>query len=240
MTDPYQVLGISRGASDEEIKKAYRSLSRKYHPDANVNNPNKAQAEEKFKEVQQAYDQIMKEKQQGFSGGYGSGYGSTYGGAGQNAGGSYGKGTYGNGTGGAYGPFGGFGGTYTGNRYAEADENPKMQAAANYMRNRCFHEALNVLNDIPFSERKAKWYYYSSVANQGLGNMAAAIEHAKRAVDLEPSNMTYRQHQMSLNYGGTWYTNMGSNYDRPYASYGNFCLSLLCMQFLCSCCCRPF
>jgi len=64
MMDPYQVLGVSRSASDEEIKKAYRSLSRKYHPDANVNNPNKAQAEEKFKEVQQAYDQIMKEKQQ--------------------------------------------------------------------------------------------------------------------------------------------------------------------------------
>ena len=58
MFDPYQVLGISRGASDDEIKKAYRSLSRKYHPDANMNKPNKAQAEEKFKQVQQAYDQI--------------------------------------------------------------------------------------------------------------------------------------------------------------------------------------
>lgn len=65
MTDPYQVLGVSRSASDEEIKKAYRTLSRKYHPDANVNNPNKDQAEERFKQVQQAYDLIMKEKQQG-------------------------------------------------------------------------------------------------------------------------------------------------------------------------------
>ena len=63
MSDPYQVLGISRSASDEEIKKAYRTLSRKYHPDANINNPNKAQAEEKFKEVQTAYQQIMYEKQ---------------------------------------------------------------------------------------------------------------------------------------------------------------------------------
>ena len=77
MTDPYQVLGISRGATDEEIKKAYRKLSRKYHPDANINNPNKEEAEAKFKEVQQAYDQIMKEKEYGGSqGGYGP-YGAT-------------------------------------------------------------------------------------------------------------------------------------------------------------------
>ena len=77
MADPYEVLGLSRGASDEEIKKAYRSLSRKYHPDANVNNPNAAQAEERFKQVQAAYDQIMKEKEQGFFGGYANagGYG---------------------------------------------------------------------------------------------------------------------------------------------------------------------
>ena len=45
--DPYNVLGIMPGATDEEIKKAYRNLSRKYHPDANVNNPNKLQAEER-------------------------------------------------------------------------------------------------------------------------------------------------------------------------------------------------
>ena len=53
MTDPYEVLGLKRGASDEEIKRAYRALSRKYHPDANVNNPDAAGAEEKFKQVQE-------------------------------------------------------------------------------------------------------------------------------------------------------------------------------------------
>lgn len=62
MTDPYMVLGVSRNASDDEIKKAYRTLSRKYHPDANINNPNKAEAEEKFKEVQAAYNRIMDER----------------------------------------------------------------------------------------------------------------------------------------------------------------------------------
>ena len=72
MFDPYSVLGVSRDASDDEIKKPYRKLSRKYHPDANINNPNKAQAEEKFKEVQQAYEQIMKEREYGSSGNYNS------------------------------------------------------------------------------------------------------------------------------------------------------------------------
>ena len=76
MIDPYSVLGVSRNASDDEIKKAYRRMSRKYHPDANINNPNREQAEEKFKQVQQAYEQIMREREQGSSyGGSYSGFG---------------------------------------------------------------------------------------------------------------------------------------------------------------------
>ena len=75
MQDPYSILGVSRDASDEEIKKAYRKLSRIYHPDANINNPNKDQAEAKFKEVQQAYQQIMHEREYGTTGSYGNGYG---------------------------------------------------------------------------------------------------------------------------------------------------------------------
>ena len=71
--NPYDVLGVSQNASDDDIKKAYRDLTRKYHPDANVNNPLADLAEEKFKEVQEAYDVIMKEREQG--GGY-TGYGS--------------------------------------------------------------------------------------------------------------------------------------------------------------------
>jgi molecular chaperone DnaJ len=63
MSDPYKILGIPRDASDEEVKKAYRKLSRKYHPDANVNNPNKDKAEAMFKIVQEAYQQIIKERE---------------------------------------------------------------------------------------------------------------------------------------------------------------------------------
>ena len=76
MNDPYKVLGVSRDAADEEIKKAYRTLSRKYHPDANINNPMRDEAETRFKEVQQAYQQIMDEREHGYTGGTG-GYGNT-------------------------------------------------------------------------------------------------------------------------------------------------------------------
>lgn len=57
--NPYDVLGVSPTATDDEIKSAYRKLIRKYHPDANVNNPNKDAYEEKFEEIQKAYDTIM-------------------------------------------------------------------------------------------------------------------------------------------------------------------------------------
>lgn len=219
MQNPYAVLGLTPGASDEEIKKAYRTLSRRYHPDANVNNPNKAQAEEKFKQVQQAYDQIMKDKQQGYS----------YGGSGYNTG-NAGSGTY------------GYGGNNTHSGYSDSrgSESPQLAAAANYIANRYYAEALNVLNGIPFAERGARWYYYSAMANAGTGNNVTASQHAQRAVELEPSNMEYRQFLQHLEFGGTWYQNRGSEYERPYAGTGNCCWSFIILNMLCNCCCfRP-
>ena len=53
--DPYKVLGVSRDASDEEIKRAYRALAKKYHPDLN---PGDQEAARKMQEVNAAYEQI--------------------------------------------------------------------------------------------------------------------------------------------------------------------------------------
>ena len=102
MRDPYEVLGVSPGASDDEIKAAYRKLAKKYHPDLNNGS---AEAEARMKEVNEAYTLLIKHKgQTGGSSGYGSagGYGSS-GGSGYGSSGSYG----GYGSSGGYGGYGG-------------------------------------------------------------------------------------------------------------------------------------
>lgn len=73
MNDPYKVLGVSPNASDEDIKKAYRKLAMKYHPDRN---PGDAEAARKMQEINEAYDRIKNpEKFRGNAGGQGYGYG---------------------------------------------------------------------------------------------------------------------------------------------------------------------
>ena len=60
MTDPYKILGVSPDATDDEIKKAYRELAKKYHPDTYANNPLADLAEEKMKQINEAYEEIQK------------------------------------------------------------------------------------------------------------------------------------------------------------------------------------
>ena len=59
MKDPYQILGIDKNATDEQVKDAYRELARKYHPDNYTDNPLSDLASEKMKEINEAYDEIM-------------------------------------------------------------------------------------------------------------------------------------------------------------------------------------
>ena len=70
MANPYEVLGVSQNATDEQIKSAYKELARKYHPDNYANNPLSDLAEEKMKEINEAYDAIMAQRKNKTSGSY--------------------------------------------------------------------------------------------------------------------------------------------------------------------------
>ena len=81
MRDPYQVLGVPSTATDEEVKKAYRDLARKYHPDNYHDNPLADLAQERMKEINEAYEAVQSQRKAARAGGYGgyqAGYQSGY------------------------------------------------------------------------------------------------------------------------------------------------------------------
>lgn len=211
--DPYKVLGVDRDASDEEIKRAYRRLAKKYHPDLN---PGDQTAAEKMQEVNAAYDQIKNPEKysQPNPGGY-----NPYGG-------------YYNPFGGSYDPFRGQQ-TYQNPGYEEED--PYQRAAEQYIRFGRYTEALNTLTSS--QKRDAKWYYLSAIANDGIGNQVTALEHIRRAVSMEPDNQEYLWTLEQMENGGTAYRQQAGNF-RGFTMGGSPCAGL-CMCYLMQlCCCR--
>ena len=163
MRDPYSVLGVSQNASDEEIKKAYRELARKYHPDNYQNNPLADLAEEKMKEINEAYETITKQRSGG--GGYqgSSGYSSGY--------------------------SGGYSGQQGG--YSSASSNPTYARVRSMINAGDLGTAERLLTEVP--NRDGEWYFLSGSIAYRKGWLDEAAQNYMRAVQMEPNNMEYRQ-----------------------------------------------
>ena len=179
MADPYQILGVSPDASDEEIKRAYRRLAKQYHPDAN---PGDEYAAKKMQEINDAYDQIKNPEKSRGSGGH-----SSY-------------------------------------EYTHQSSRNYQDVAYQYLRFGRYREALNVLNSV--SERNARWYYLSAVANNGLGNQVTALEHIRRAVSMEPDNYEYLSALEQIEHGGAAYRQQAGNF-RGFTMGGDPCTNML-------------
>ncbi|MBR6473325.1 MAG: DnaJ domain-containing protein [Firmicutes bacterium] len=223
--DPYRVLGVSRDATEEEIKKAYRTLSRKYHPDANIGSPHQDEYEEKFKEVQQAYKMIMDYRTGKAADPYN-----------QQSSGNQGYDPFGFG---GFSGFGGFGGQGQGyQQQQQSQEEQYIRSAASYIQSGYYREGLNVLNEIPQDKRRGLWYYYSALANYHVGNNMTAVEHAKVACEFEPNNFQYRQLLSALTGGERRYQQRSGQYGgNPTMQMPNYCIryamALMCMSMCC-------
>ena len=127
-----------------------------------------------------------------------------------------------------YDPFGGFGG-YQQQGYGSGDTGDNYQKAAmNYIRFGRFQEALNALNNS--SDRNARWYYLSALANDGLGNQVTAMEHIRKAVSMEPENPEYLDALSRMENGGSAYRRTAGNY-RGFTLGADPC-SRLCLCWL--------
>lgn len=166
MRDPYQVLGIPSTATDEEVKKAYRNLARKYHPDNYHDNPLEDLAQERMKEINEAYETIRNQRkaaQSGGQSGYGSGYNPGYG-AGYNTG-------YNTGYSGAYGA------AWQRIRLAISQGNLNLA-----------EELLNAQTD-----HNGEWNFLKGAVCYKRGWMDEARRYYETAVQMDPGNPEYRQ-----------------------------------------------
>jgi len=225
--NPYSVLGVQPGASQEEISKAYKKLAKKYHPDLH---PGDAVAEAKMQEINDAYNTLRSGK--GYTGntyGEGTSYGGgTYSGNGSYYGGGTSYGGYGRYAG--YG-FGGFENDYDFSSFYSSGDT-RFEAVRNNLKVGRYAEALRELDNIPV--RNGEWYYLGALANYGLDNVAAAISYASMAVEREPNNEYYKDLLSKLNAANNGYSQRSAAYTVNFSKF-RFCSSILTFLFCMFC-----
>ena len=201
--DPYQILGVSPSASEEEIKAAYRELAKKYHPDNYADNPLADLAQEKMQEINEAYDTLIRERRQGRSGNTAYGASGSSSGQAYSAGGGYRAGSTG------------------GGRYADIRG---MIRAGRIL------DAETLLDGIPASGRDAEWHFLKGSVLYRKGWLDEAMANYQRAVSMDPGNVEYRQAYNMLQQGGQAYRSDGYSTG---ADAMDCCTTLMCLNCLC-------
>ncbi len=193
MKNPYEVLGVDKNATEDEIKKAYRDLARKYHPDNYVDNPLSELAAEKMKEINEAYDKIIEMRKSP---------------KGQKSG-SY---------------------TYNQNTTSNYPDIRRMISAGR------FEDAQQLLDGVPIASRDAEWYYLNGIVAKNRGWFDQAYSSFSRAVQMDPSNMEYRQAFNSMNHSRAGYNPYGNgSYRSNDCDACNICSNLICLDCCCEC-----
>ena len=215
--NPYEVLGVSETATDEQVRSAYIKLVKKYHPDRYQDSDLKDLANDKLKQVNEAYDTITNMRKNGSASQNtysGSGFGGYSGSSSRTSSGGY-SGNYGSG--------------YSGNFSAE------FARVRQCINTSSLYEAQAILDGIPL--HNAEWHYlYGIVCFRG-GDYSSARNYLDRAVSMEPGNAEYRRARDSLNARSTrsYHTYDNGDTGATVNTACNCCSTLLCADSCCEC-----
>lgn len=204
MNDPYSTLGVSPSASDEEVKKAYRELARKYHPDNYHDNPLADLASEKMKEINEAYDTITRSRESGSSYTGSSAYQQQ-----------------------------GYQQSYTGRQSGySAGGSASYAAIRNLINANQLDQALSMLNGI--ANHDAEWNYLMGSVYWRRGWMDEAARYFRTAAVMEPGNIEYRNAVQYMNQGGQAYRSTGfQNTSMSNVDVCTICQTLYCADCCC-------
>lgn len=243
VSDPHRVLGVSPGATEEEIKKAYRQKAKECHPDLHPDDP---RATEKMNEVNEAYDMLMHpEKYRGY----------------QQYSGSYQQqNPYQRSAQGGYNPYGWqgwYGGQQNGGWFDFDDvfgfgtrqstvpppqemafDSQEIRLSVRAINGGRWQEALSILMRIPGADRNARWHYLYALAQAGSGNTMTAQEAMQRAVQMEPSNSLYQQLLQQYRQAGQTYARRSQGFNMRAMDPSRWCMGVCLANLLCNFCCR--